>query len=71
MKLTPWMLTVAAFAIICLLATLFVFKKLWATEVVVAPKPESRTLPMAITEIEPGTVITMKHIGNGRAEPGA
>ncbi len=70
MKLTPWMLTVAAFAIICLLATLFVFKKLWATEVVEAPRPESRTLPMAITEIEPGTVITMKHIGNGRAEPG-
>ena len=71
MKLTPWMLTVAAFAVICLLATLFLFKKLWATEVVQVPVPEARTLPMAITEIEPGTVITMKHIGNGKAGQGA
>ena len=65
MKLTPWMLTVAAFAVICLLAVTFFFKKLWATEVVQAPPTPARTMPMAITEIEPGTVITMKHIGNG------
>lgn len=65
MKLTPWMLTVAAFAVICLLAVTFFFKKLWATEVVQAPPVPVRTMPMAITEVEPGTVITMKHIGNG------
>ncbi len=65
MKLTPWMLTVAAFAVICLLAVTFLFKKLWATEVVQAPPIPARTMPMAITEIEPGTVMTMKHIGNG------
>ena len=41
------------------------FKKLWATEVVQAPPIRARTMPMAISEIEPGTVITMKHIGNG------
>ena len=65
MKLTPWMLTVAAFGIIALLAVGFLFKKLWATEVVEAPKPESRLLPMAVMDLEPGTVITRAHIGNG------
>ena len=65
MKLTPWLLTLVAFAIICLMAVTFFFKKLWATEVVQAPPIPARTMPMAITEIEPGTVITMKHIGNG------
>ena len=59
------MLTVAAFAVICLLAVTFFFKKLWATEVVQIPAIPARTMPMAITEIEPGTVITLKHIGNG------
>ena len=65
MKLTPWLLTLVAFAVICLMAVTFFFKKLWATEVVQAPPIPARTMPMAITEIEPGTVITMKHIGNG------
>jgi hypothetical protein len=64
-KLTPWLLTLVAFAVICLMAVTFFFKKLWATEVVQAPPIPARTMPMAITEIEPGTVITMKHIGNG------
>jgi len=59
------MLTVAAFAVICLLAVTFFFKKLWATEVVQIPPIPARTMPMAITEIEPGTVMTLKHIGNG------
>lgn len=69
MKLTPWMLTVAAFAVICLLAVTFFFKKLLATEVVQAPPVPARTMPMAITAVEPGTVITMKHIGNGPVRP--
>ena len=69
MKLTPWMLTVAAFAVICLLAVTFFIKKLWATEVVQVPPIPARTMPMAITEIEPGTVITLKHIGNGPVGP--
>lgn len=70
MKLTPWMLTVAAFGIIALLAVGFLFKKLLATPVVEVKPPEARILPMAITEIEPGTVITRAHIGNGRAKTG-
>ena len=65
MKLTPWMLTVAAFVIIAALVIGFFIKKAFAREVVEAPKPEARTLPMAISEIEPGTQITRAHIGNG------
>ncbi len=70
MKLTPWMLTVAAFGVIALLAVGFLFKKLLASPVVEVKPPEARILPMAITEIEPGTVITRAHIGNGRAKLG-
>ena len=70
MKLTPWMLTVAAFGIISLLAVGFLFKKLMASPVEVAKPPERRVLPMAITEIEPGTVITRAHVGNGPGKPG-
>ena len=65
MKLTPWMLTVAAFVIISALAIGFFIKKAFAREVVETPRPEARTLPMAITEIEPGTQITRAHVGNG------
>ena len=64
------MLTAAAFAVICcLLAVTFFFKKLWATEVVQAPPVPARTMAMAITEIEPGTAMKMKHIGNGPVRP--
>jgi pilus assembly protein CpaB len=64
------MLTVAAFGIIAVLAVGFLFKKLMAAPVVEVKPPEARILPMAITEIEPGTVITRAHVGNGRAKPG-
>ena len=71
MKLTPWMLSVAAFAVICVLAATYLFQKLLAQEVVKAAPVPPRTFPMAITGIEPGTVITMKHIGNGPVGPDA
>lgn len=67
MKLTPWMLTMAAFGIIALLAVGFLFKKLMAAPVAEVKPPERRVLPMAITAIEPGTMITSQHIGNGPA----
>lgn len=70
MKLTPWMLTVAAFGIIAVLAVGFLFKKLMAMPVEEVKPPEAKILPMAITDIEPGTVITRAHVGNGRAELG-
>jgi pilus assembly protein CpaB len=38
--------------------------------VVEVKPPEAKILPMAITEIEPGTVITRAHVGNGRAKAG-
>jgi pilus assembly protein CpaB len=69
-KLTPWMLTVAAFGVIAVLAVGFLFKKLMAAPVVEVKPPEAKILPMAITEIDPGTVITRAHVGNGRAEVG-
>lgn len=65
MKLTPWMLTVAAFMMIVLLTAGFFVKKLLAREVPVPPQVASRLLPMAITDIDPGTLITRAHVGNG------
>lgn len=65
MKLTPWMLTVSAFLIMALLAVGFIFKKLTARVEVAAPTPESRRLPMATADIEPGTEITRNHLGIG------
>jgi pilus assembly protein CpaB len=70
-KLTPWMLTIAAFGIIALMAVGFLFKKLTAREVVAEAKVPSRSLPMAISEIEAGTVITRAHIGNGPWQAGS
>jgi Flp pilus assembly protein CpaB len=64
-KLTPWMLTVSAFGIISLLAVGFLLKKLWAAEVVEAPKSDSRVLPMALQDLQPGVTITRSHVGNG------
>lgn len=69
MKLTPWMLSVAAFGLLAVMAGTYFVQKLWAKEEVVAAPAPMRTMPMAITEIEPGTVITMKHIGNGPVAP--
>lgn len=69
MKLTPWMLSVAAFGLLGLMAATYFYQKLTAHEVVVARPVAAPTMPMAITEIEPGTVITMKHIGNGPVAP--
>lgn len=65
MKLTPWMLTVSAFLIVALLAVGFIIKKLTAREEVAAASIEPRRLPMATTDIEPGTEITRAHLGNG------
>ncbi|MCA9057820.1 MAG: Flp pilus assembly protein CpaB, partial [Planctomycetaceae bacterium] len=65
MKLTPWMMPVAAFAVVAVLAVGFLMKKLTAREVVEEVKPEVRTLPMALTDIEPGTVLSEKNVGLG------
>lgn len=65
MKLTPWMLTVGTFGMIALLAVGFIVKKLTAGVEMPVADVSARTLPMAITGIEPGTTITRAHVGNG------
>ena len=72
MRLTPWMLTVAVFGIICTLAAGYFMKLAYNPTPVVEPTRERRTLPMAVSEIAPGTVITRAHLGNGpwdRSQP--
>jgi len=66
-KLTPWMLAVAAFLIIAVLAVGFLFKRLFAVEPVVQPEVERRNVPMALSDIEPGTRIDASFIGDGPA----
>lgn len=65
MRLTPWMLTVAVFGIICTLAAGYFMKLAYSPSTVVEPTRDRRTLPMAVSEIAPGTVITRAHLGNG------
>lgn len=65
MRLTPWMLTVAVFGIICTLAAGYFMKLAYNPTTVEEPTRERRTLPMAVSEIAPGTVITRAHLGNG------
>lgn len=66
MKLTPWMLSLATFGMIALLVVGYFVKLAFS-----GPQPEevarrtTRTLPMALAEIPPGTVITRAHVGNG------
>ena len=55
MKLTPWMLAIAAFFIIAALAVGFIFKRLFAQEVVRPSAPCRENIPVALSDIEPGT----------------
>ncbi len=68
MKLTPWMLAVAAFLIIAVLAVGFLFKRLFAVEPAGQPEVERRNVPMALSDIEPGTRIDASFIGDGPAQ---
>lgn len=65
MRLTPWMLTVAVFGIICTLAAGYFMKLAFNPIQTTEPQRERRTLPMAVSEIAAGTVITRAHLGNG------
>ncbi len=67
MKLTPWLLTVAAFVIIAALATGFFVKKLWAVEPEPVAVEARQQVPMAVTDIRPGTVVQRQHLGLGPA----
>ncbi len=66
MKLTPALLTLIMLLVIGGLVAAFVAKRMFATEEV--PVVDNRvTIPMALTDLEPGTVITDAHIGLGPA----
>jgi pilus assembly protein CpaB len=63
-RLTPATLTLMMFGVIGLLVAAYIAKNLLAIEDQRAEVP-SRNIPMAIAEIEPGTVITENHLGQG------
>jgi pilus assembly protein CpaB len=66
-RLTPAILTLVMFGIIGLLVLGYFAKNLFAQK----EKPSGpvlRDLPMAVTDIKPGTVITADHLGVGRYE---
>ncbi len=68
MKLTPALLTVIMLLVVGGLVTAFVAKRMLAHEEVVVPQ-ETITVPMALTDLKPGTVITERHIGMGPVRP--
>ncbi len=63
------MLAVAAFLMIAVLAVGFLFKRLFAVEPTVRPEVERRNVPMALSDIAPGTLIKANFIGDGPASP--
>ncbi|MCA9078387.1 MAG: Flp pilus assembly protein CpaB [Planctomycetaceae bacterium] len=66
MKLTPALLTLIMLLVIGGLVAAFVAKRMFAKEE--APVVDNRvTIPMALTDLKPGTVITDAHIGMGPA----
>ncbi|MEZ6059491.1 MAG: Flp pilus assembly protein CpaB [Planctomycetaceae bacterium] len=67
MKLTPWLLTVAAFVIVAALAAGFFVKKLWAAQPEPVAVETRQQVPMAVTDIRPGTVVQRQHLGLGPA----
>lgn len=61
--LTPAMLTVLLLLVVAGLVVAYVVKNLFAVEPVAAPAP--RNYPMAVADLEPGTVITAAHLAQG------
>lgn len=65
MKLTPWMLSIAAFLIIVALAVGFVMKKAFAKTSVRPAAPAMQVVPMAMSDIQPGTTMQAAFLGDG------
>ena len=61
MKITPATITLIMLLIVGGLIIAYIAKGLWATEKKVATIP-TRNVPMAMQDMEPGTVITSKHL---------
>ena len=64
-RLTPAFLTVVMFGIVGLLVLGYFAKTLFAQKEKPAG-PTLREVPMAVTDIKPGTVVTADHLGMGR-----
>lgn len=68
MKLTPARLTMILMMMVAVLVGIYAWRRFFTSPP--APKPVAqqvplRTVPMALTDLEPGTVITSSHIGMG------
>ncbi|WP_166825019.1 Flp pilus assembly protein CpaB [Thalassoroseus pseudoceratinae] len=63
-KLTPALVTLLMLGVVGLLIGVYIFKKLTAGDDV-AEAPRTRNVPMAIADIESGTLITEAHLGQG------
>lgn len=66
-RLTPAALTMVMFGVIGLLVVGYVAQKLFAVQERRTP-PAMRDIPMAITDISPGTVLTERHLGLGKIQ---
>ncbi|VAX37646.1 Flp pilus assembly protein RcpC/CpaB [hydrothermal vent metagenome] len=67
-SLTPAKLSLIMFLGVGLLVAGYFAKRMFATAEE-PPKVENRTVPMALSDIEPGTTITAAHIGVGYIDP--
>ncbi|WP_417849780.1 Flp pilus assembly protein CpaB [Thalassoglobus sp.] len=65
-RLSPALLTMVMLGVVGLLVAMYFAKNMFATEDPVDPDP-IRNIPMALTDLPPGTKITSEHIGTGRA----
>lgn len=65
-RLSPALLTMIMLGVVGLLVTLYFGKRLLATQEAPPPDPMIN-IPMALTDLNPGTRITAAHIGMGRA----
>ena len=65
-KISPAFLTLTMLGVVGMLVTLYFAKQMLATEAVVREDPVMQ-IPMALTDLAPGTLITEAHLGLGRA----
>ena len=63
-RLTPAFVTLLMLGVVGLLIGAYVVKNLWAKEEPPAA-PERRLVPMPIADLEPGTLLTEAHLGQG------
>ncbi len=65
-RLSPALLTMVMLGVVGLLVAMYFAKSMFAKEEIPDPDP-IQNIPMALTDLAPGTKITKEHIGTGRA----